>query len=302
MTVVSPATEADWSTRFLPFRRGWFETEHGRLHYVDHGPTDAPALVCLHGNPTWSFYYRHLIRALSNRYRVIALDHLGCGLSDKPDSFSYRLTDHVHNFGRLVQELGLSRYVLAVHDWGGAIGFGRAVEFPDELAGICVFNTAAFRSKRIPMSIALCRLPVVGSLGIQGMNGFLRVALLRCVSKPSRLTSEVVAGYLAPYDSWGARKAHLRFVQDIPLSPRHPSYSTLQGIEEGLSELRDHPMVIMWGGRDFCFDDSFYEEWRKRFPSAHAHHLDDCGHFVLEDGHEFIVPRLERFLDQEANW
>jgi haloalkane dehalogenase len=299
--VIAAATQPSIA-RYLPFRTGTLPTPAGRLHYVDDGPRDAPAVVFLHGNPTWSFYWRHLMRPLKHRYRVIALDHLGCGGSDKPADHPYRLQDHIENFGRLVEHLGLKRYALTVHDWGGAIGFGRAVDHPDEVAGLTVLNTAAFRSRRIPGSIALCRVPGFGAMAIRGLNAFLRVALLRCVVKRSRLTDDVVRGYLAPYDSWASRVAHLRFVQDIPLSPRHPSYSTLEHVERGLERLRGHPMLILWGGQDFCFDLEFYEEWRQRFPDADATVLEDCGHFVVEDGYEHILPRMERWLGHEVRW
>lgn len=286
---------AEW-----PFVARWFEHPHGRLHYIDEGPRDAPMLLCLHGNPTWSFYYRNLVHHLAGRVRVVALDHLGCGKSDKPQDGPYRLADHIDRLADFVDFLEVPRLSLAVHDWGGAIGMGWATERPDVVERLVVFNTAAFPSTRIPLSINACRIPGFGAVAIRGFNAFSRVALLRCVVDRSRLTPEVRSGYVSPYADWATRVAQLRFVQDIPMSPSHPSHARLERIASKLERLVDRPMLLVWGGRDFCFDVSFFEEWRRRFPGAESHYLDDAGHYVLEDAHERIGPWVSSFLEGAA--
>lgn len=283
-----------------PFRSHWLEVAGGRLHYLDEGPKDAPALLLLHGNPTWSFYWRTLIGPLAERYRVVVPDHLGCGLSDKPQDWSYTLAAHVANVRALAAHLGLEDLTLVMHDWGGAIGMGLAVEEPQRIARLAVMNTAAFPAAKMPLSIGLCRIPGVGALAIRGLNGFVRGALWRCVTHRERLTPEVVAGYLAPYDSWANRVANLRFVQDIPMSPKHPSHALLVRMGEASERLADRPMLIVWGGRDFVFDDWFYEEWRRRFPHAEAHYFADAGHWVVEDAHERIAPLLGALMEVRA--
>ncbi|MEM1026014.1 MAG: alpha/beta fold hydrolase [Myxococcota bacterium] len=298
--VLVGTTAAQPWRRLYPFEGRWVQVPAGRMHVVDEGPRDAPVMVLVHGNPTWSFYWRNVISALRHRYRVIAPDHLGCGLSDRPAHFSFRLAEHVDNLARVLDALEIDSYSLGVHDWGGAIGAGCALRAPERVDRLAVFNTAAFRSRRIPSSIALCRWPLFGPLAIQGFNAFARVALLRCICRRERVTPELSSGYLDPYDGWQAREALLRFVQDIPMRPEHPSWSTLTAIDEGLVALSGKPMLIMWGGQDFCFDRSFYEEWRRRFPQAEAHWLADCGHYVLEDAHEHIVPNLERLMERTS--
>jgi len=283
-----------------PFEARWFEHPHGRLHFVDEGPRDAPVLLCLHGNPTWSFYYRKLIRHLSFRFRVVALDHLGCGRSDKPTDGPYRLADHIDRLGEFVDDLGVDRLSLAVHDWGGAIGMGLATDRPSAIDKLVVFNTAAFPSPRIPLSINACRVPGFGAVAIRGLNLFSRVALFRCVVHRNRLTRAVREGYLRPYSDWNARVAQLRFVQDIPMTDRHPSRARLERIAGHLGRLRDRPMLLVWGGRDFCFDESFYREWRRRFPEAEARWVEDAGHYVLEDAHERIGPWVLDFMQRTA--
>jgi haloalkane dehalogenase len=291
----------DWLERHMPFPRRFVSVGEGRLHVIDDGPRDGPPLVMLHGNPTWSFHFREVIRAFGSTNRVVAVDHLGCGGSDKPPDGSYRLETHIRNVIRVMDELEVRGATLMVHDWGGAIGMGAALERPDLFERFIVTNTAAFPSRSMPFSIGLCRVPGFGAVAVRGLNAFARGALWRCVVKRSRLTSEVESGYLAPYGSWADRVALHRFVQDIPMSPAHPSFDRLRKIGEELHRLQERPMLIVWGGRDFCFHEEFFAEWRRRFPRAEAHFLEDCGHYVLEDGHEHLLPLVEAFLQKETS-
>jgi haloalkane dehalogenase len=223
-------------------------------------------------------------------------DHLGCGFSDKPADYPYRLRNHVDNLEQLLESLAIERCILVVHDWGGAIGMGWAGRHPERVAGMVVLNTAAFPFNRIPARIALCRWPVLGSLLIRGLNGFARAANHMAVTRP--MQPEIAQGFLAPYNSWHNRIAVHRFVQDIPMDPRHPSWETLTAIEQSLARLRDIPMLLCWGGRDFCFNKQFYDEWRRRFPEAEAHYFATAGHYVLEDGFAEIRPLIEGFLER----
>jgi cis-3-alkyl-4-acyloxetan-2-one decarboxylase len=290
---VAPAGAASDALRELyPFHTARLQLPGGAMSYVDEG--DGPPALLVHGNPTWSFYYRRLIAALRPAHRVIAPDHMGCGLSDKPQCYPYTLSTHVENLGRLVDALDLPQLDLVVHDWGGAIGMGWAVRNPARVRRIVVLNTAAFLSPRIPLRIAVCRTPVFGDLAVRGLNAFAGAAVRMAVERP--LDPAVAAGLLAPYDSWANRVAIQRFVRDIPLAPRHPSWAVVDAIDRELAALRRHPMLILWGGRDWCFSDHFLAGWLERFPDAHAVRFDDAGHYVLEDAHAQIVPRVVRFF------
>lgn len=266
------------------------------MNYVDEGEGDPVLMV--HGNPTWSFFYRRLILALRREYRCVAPDHIGCGLSDKPRDYPYILARHIENLERLVQELDLRNITLVCHDWGGAIGMGMAERHRARIKRLVVLNTAAFPSKRIPLRINLCRLPLFGPLAIRGFNLFARAAVRMAVVEPGRMTPNTVQGYLRPYNNWNNRVALLRFVQDIPMNSKHPSYPLLKEIGEGLDAFRDTPMLICWGGRDFCFNDEFLKEWRRRFPGAEVHRFAEAGHYVLEDAHEEIIPLVKSFLEK----
>jgi len=279
-----------------PWEGHWLDVDGGRLHYLDEGPRDAPTLLCLHGNPTWSFYWRAVVQRFSDRFRVVVPDHIGCGLSDKPQGWTYRLADHVGNVERLVDHLELGEIIPVVHDWGGAIGMGLATRRPAAIRALVVTNTAAFRSQQIPASIASCRIPGFGALAVRGLNGFARAATLRAVTRP--LTPVVRDALLFPYDSWANRIATLRFVEDIPLRPDHPSYDTLVDIEENLSGLTGRPMLILWGDDDFCFTPTFRAEWERRFPDAEVEAWEDVGHYVMEDAPDRVVGAMTSFLDR----
>ena len=277
-----------------PFQSHFHTLDGNRLHYVDEGEGDV--VVMVHGNPTWSYYYRRLIALLATEHRVIAVDHMGCGLSDKPQHYEYCLHNHIENLHSLLQHLQVGTFSLCVHDWGGAIGIGAVAKNPEALRKILVLNTAAFRSQRIPLRISVCRLPIVGELLVRGLNGFAAPALSMAVTR--KMDKEVAGAYLAPYDSWRNRVAVAAFVRDIPLSPDHPSYKTLVAVEQGLEKLQELevPMMICWGGKDFCFTKHFYDEWRERFPYADCHYFPEDGHYILEDGFDKIAPLAKRFF------
>jgi haloalkane dehalogenase len=281
-----------------PFQPHFLGTPAGTMHYVDEGPSDAPPILCVHGNPTWSFYYRRVARELAGDRRVLAPDHLGCGLSDKPQDWSYRLSDHVANLERFVLELDLRRITLVVHDWGGAIGCGVAARHPERFERLFLMNTAAFPVARLPLRIAVCKTPILGEFALRGLNAFARAAVTMAVEDVERMTPQVRRGYLAPYDSWRSRIATHRFVRDIPMSPRHASFAVLEAIDAGLVKLRDKPMRIAWGERDWCFTPTFRELWLERFPAAEVLALVHAGHYVLEDAHEQVLPWLSEFSRQ----
>jgi haloalkane dehalogenase len=287
-----PALNLESIRHLYPFRTARLGVPGGAISYVDEGA--GPPVVMVHGNPTWSIYFRHLIAALRGSHRVIVPDHMGCGLSDKPQTYPYRLSNHIENLTLLLRHLDLGPVDLVVHDWGGAIGMGWATRYPELVRRIVVLNTAAFLSPRLPLRIAVCRIPVFGDLALRGLNAFARAATSMAVAQPMGV--ELRRAYLLPYNSWANRIAQLRFVQDIPLRPAHPTWPVVDGIDRELATLRGKPMQILWGGKDWCFDDHFLAGWLGRFPAAQAFRFDHAGHYVLEDAHEEIAPRVVRFF------
>jgi len=290
-----------------PFAAHWFTTPSGaRMHYLDEGPAsnrsaNDEAVLMLHGNPTWSFYYAELVKAISLKLRCIVPDHIGMGLSEKPsaENYDYRLKTRIDDIAALVGSLGLRRVHLVVHDWGGAIGFGFAARHPKLIGRLVILNTAAFRSKRIPARIALCKLPLIGPAIVRGLNGFARPALTMSMARRALSHAERRA-LLFPYDSWANRVAVSGFVRDIPMNAAHPSWETLSEVEAGLGQFRQTPALILWGGCDFCFNQDFYDEWRRRLPQAEAHFYKDAGHYVLLDTADQAIPKIREFLTQSG--
>lgn len=278
-----------------PFESHWFEVDGHVQHYIDEG--EGPVLLMVHGNPTWSFAWRRLIKDLSHDYRVVAVDHLGCGFSEKPqDRRVYTLHEHIQRLASLVRLLGLQQITLFAHDWGGAIGMGCAGRLADRFQRFVLMNTGAFRSQAIPFRIALCRIPVLGTLGDRGLNLFARAALTMAVEKP--LSPAARAGFIAPYDSWSNRIAVHEFVQDIPLGPSHRSHATLMEVELSLEQFRDHPMQLVWGMKDWCFTPrDFLSEFCRRFPNAHSLELPRAGHYVFEDAPVELLKQVRIFLE-----
>jgi len=278
------------------FDSHWIRTPDGIQHYVDEG--SGPILLMVHGNPTWSFAWRHLIRDLSKNYRVIAIDHLGCGFSEKPADAEYTLDRHIHRLTELVCTLNLQDVTLFAHDWGGAIGMGCAGRHAERFSRFVLMNTAAFRSTRIPLRIAVCRIPGLGAFGMQGLNLFSIAALYMAVERP--LSAVAKAGLLAPFNSWSNRVAVKEFVHDIPMKPGHRSYQTLVQVEESLALHSDKPMQLIWGMKDWCFSPEFLREFEQRCPHAAVHEITEAGHYVFEDAHQEVIEVSRSFMNNHA--
>jgi len=287
-------------TELYPFTSRWFQQGSLKQHYLDEG--QGKPVVMVHGNPSWSFYYRELVRDLRSDHRAIAVDHIGCGYSDKPgdDEYEYSLQRRVDDLGRLIESLELDQKItLVVHDWGGMIGMGWAVDHPEMIERLVILNTAAFHlppTKKMPWQLSLGRDSKLGALLVRGFNAFSYGATYLAVKKP--MTAEIRAAYTEPYDSWDHRIATLRFVQDIPLRSGDRGYDLISRTAEKLKVFTDTPTLIAWGLKDFVFDHKFLDEWKNYLPKAEIHEYPDAGHYVLEDEKDRIVPLVRAFIDR----
>jgi len=283
-----------------PFASHFVDRGGLRYHYLDEGQGEP--VVMLHGNPTWSFYYRNLVLALRDSYRCIVPDHIGCGLSDKPgaDRYDFSLKSRIDDFTHLMDSLDVRRNVtLVVHDWGGMIGMAWAVRHPERIARLVILNTGAFhlpKSKSFPWALWLGRNTRFGAWLILRRNVFCRAAA-RVGVRRAPLDPTVREGLLAPYDSPANRLAVLRFVQTIPLRPSDPGYDIVDEVERGLQQLRDRPMLIGWGLKDFVFDQHFLAEWERRFPDATVLRFPDAGHYILEDAAPELIAGIKQFVE-----
>ena len=267
-------------------------------HYVDEGEGDP--IVCVHGNPTWSFYYRNLVLALKDRHRMIAVDHIGCGMSDKPNesSFDYRLTSHIDNLRDLIRELDLNRATLVAHDWGGPIGIGAVLHLLHRFRRIVLLNTGTYPPEKIPFILRVARSPIIGQLLVQGKNQFLKSSFKSATSKPEIWDDNLKAGYLAPYSNWSNRRGIYGFVRDIPPTKKHPTWNVLQYVADGFQKLQEMPIQMIWGMQDWCFSPEVLTRMRKLAPHAEVHELRDAGHYVMEDACEQVIDLIKEFLQR----
>jgi len=283
-----------------PFTGSYRIVNGHKLHVLDEGRGDT--VLMLHGNPTWSFYFRNLVLGLRDRYRVIAPDYIGCGLSDKPDehNYDYTLRRRVDDLAALIEQADIhGRITLLMHDWGGMIGMAYATRFPERIGRLVMLNTAAFhlpQAKKLPISLWLCRNTPLGELIIRDTGLFTSVLARWAVCSP--MERRVREGYLLPYRAAQDRTALLRFVQDIPLQPGDPSYGLVSEVQAKLPAFRQTPTLILWGDRDFVFDHHFLGEWRKILPAAEVHQFPNAGHYVLEDAGKEILPLLREFFER----
>jgi cis-3-alkyl-4-acyloxetan-2-one decarboxylase len=299
MTTSKPPIDMTGFRHLYPFTSHFLKIGGLSYHYLDEGRGDP--VVMVHGNPTWSFYFRNLVRGLSPDYRVIVPDHMGCGLSDKPgeDQYDFRLSSRIRDLELLLDHLGPDKPVtLILHDWGGVIGLGYALRHPDRISRIILMNTAAFfppKEKKLPLRLHLLkRFKAMARMAVLGGNLFSRAALVMAPRKA--LGRDVKKGLCAPYNSWNNRLATLKFVEDIPLVPSDPSYSLLLWLDHHLCRLSPTPMLILWGMHDFVFDPDYLSEWRRRFPQARIHCYPDAGHYLLEDEPDGTLTDILNFL------
>ncbi len=291
-----------------PFEPHWYQTEDGRLHYIDEGPRDGHPVVFLHGNPTWGYLYRHLIHPLLTAgFRVIAPDYLGFGRSDKPDDPSlYRIPRHAARIEQLLVSLDLRGATVVPHDWGGPIGMAWAGRHPERIRSLVIFNTIAHRPKEaveLPIPLHLMRAPLIGELLVKGAHAFVRGFMFRAaLVHPERLGPDERQAYLAPHPSWSSRTSILVFPREIPAGPDGPVSDFLESVHKGVKLLRSKPTFIAWGMKDLAFAPSILDDyWLADFPDAQVLRLPDAGHYLQEDAHEEILPALLQFLRQAEN-
>lgn len=282
----------DWLDRSLyPFDSQYLSLAEGRLHYVDRG-TGSPVLA-VHGTPTWSFLYRELIASLSDRYRVVAPDHLGFGLSEKPEAAGYRPADHAERLARLVDRLGLEGITLVVHDFGGPIGLSYAVERPENVDRLVLCNTWLWSlddDRTARWASRLARGPV-GRLLYRRFNVSPRLLLKLAWGDRTALTAAVHRHYTGPFGSPGERTAPWVLARELIGSGEW--YESLWGRR---SRLRDKPALVCWGLADPAFGESYLERWEGVLADAEVVRLPDVGHFVPDEAAATVVTAVTAFL------
>jgi haloalkane dehalogenase len=274
-----------------PFEPHYFPTPSGRTHYVDEG-TGEP-IVFVHGNPSWSFEFRRLIKGLRARYRCIALDHLGFGLSDKPQDFSYLPSAHAENLERLLESLDLRGCTLHVQDWGGPIGLSYALAHPDRVRRLVISNTWMWPVNHV-LKFRLFSAIVGGPLGryrIRTANTFVRKDMPGAFGEPTRLSPEIHTQYIEVFPTPESRKPS--WVLPGQIIGSTPWLERLWSQRGRLSTKR---VLLAWGMKDIGFGRKELQRWRSLFPGASLLTFPDGGHFLAEEKSEAMLPALRQFL------
>ena len=296
------ADAAPWLDRdVFPFSSRWLGLSEGRVHYVDEGQAAGAGgrepIVFVHGTPSWSFEYRRLIRALGTSHRCIAFDHLGFGLSERPTAFGYRPEDHARVFAEFVAALGLERFTLVVHDFGGPIALPFAQAHPERIARLVVMNSFMwpFEDPKL-MQQARVAGSWLGRLLYRYLNFSLRVLMPFAYGDKRRLTPRVHAQYLAPFRAPAARETVL-WALARSLLGSHAHYASLWQRREGLVAI---PSLVLWGERDRAFPANYLERWREALPQAEVEAIADAGHWPHEERPDLVLEALQRFLTKHA--
>jgi len=285
-------TRPHWVPEQLyPFESRYVDVDNARLHYLDEGGT-GPPLLLLHGNPTWSFLYRDVIKALRDRFRCIAVDLPGFGLSSTPSEYGYTPAEHADILEHFVLQLDLHDVTMMAQDWGGPIGFAVATRHPDRFARFVIGNTWAWpmTDRRTRFFSGLMGGPI-GRYLITHRNLFVERMLPSGV-KSGKLSDEVMEAYRGPFSNREARRAtHI-----LPHEIVH-SKAFLEEVESGLGVLSDRPALILWPTKDFAFGEAERKRWEEIFPNHHTVLLEGAGHFIQEDAPEKIVAAIRNW-----NW
>ena len=276
--------------------RTWHVLDSWALRGNDNATPDL-TLLCVHGNPSWSFLWRDLLTTLPGNFRVIAVDQLDMGFSERT-GIKRALARRIDDLCELTAHIGLAGPVVTVaHDWGGPVSLGWALRHRAPVArtdadthgqgsvllhGVVLTNTAVHQPAhaKAPAVIRLVRSTALLKLVTVKTSAFIRGAVF--MSRPA-LSPQVSAGFHAPYNKPSRRAAIADFVNDIPLDPEHESKSTLDKIADGLSTLADIPALLLWGPRDKVFSNLYLHDLEKRLPHASVHRYPTAAHFVTED-------------------
>jgi haloalkane dehalogenase len=263
-----------------PWQPSWLESGAGRLHYVREG--DGPRVVLVHGTPTWSYEWRHVIRALRGTHEVVAVDHLGFGRSDRPETAVYTPEAHAARFSRAMTTLAPDGPVaLVVHDFGGPIALDWVLENVHRISHLVIVNSWMWPLDDDPTMARAARLAGSGLFRLlyRHANASLRLVMPSAYGTRSRLTRSIHAQYLAPFAEADSRERVL-FALAKSLAGSSRYYASLWSRRQRLADV---PVTILWGMRDSAFKPSMLDRWKEALPHAAVHRFDDAGHWPHEE-------------------
>lgn len=281
----------EWLDKSLyPFKQNKLELEAGKMNYIDEGKGEV--ILFIHGTPTWSFLYRDFVKDLSKDYRCIAIDHIGFGLSEKPDNFSGTPQDHAKNLSEFMQKMNLKNVTLVVHDFGGPIGFGAALQNSNRIKNVVVFNTWLWATEGDPFAMEIDKIvnSKEGEAAYIDLNYSPTVLLKQAFSNPDNLSEEVHQHYINPFPTKQSRYALLNIGKAFV-----GSSDWYQKQWDNLDKLENKNWLFIWGTKDPFLNTGYLTKWTTRLPNATVLKY-DCGHFVQEENTKEAIAAIRSFM------
>jgi len=274
-----------------PFKPRYEMINGFKMHYVDEG--NGEPIVCVHGMPTWGYLYRKFINQLSSTNRMVAPDQMGFGKSDVPQDKEYRMREHVNNLKDLLIKLDLWKITLVVQDWGGPIGFGFAVDFPDRIKRLVIMNTSVgvMSEDKTPWYAPLEERGIYNQF-IMNIEGLIKNGILN----KRNITNEMIEAYTTPFPEEKYYRGALAWPKDIPVGKSHPSASDMQYVRDNLDKLSDKEKILIWGLKDPIFPERTIGWWNKIYPNIETHKIPTASHFLQEDAPEQIISIIQDFI------
>jgi len=289
---LSKKTPAWLDRELFPFRSRFLNVDGCEVHYIDEG--QGQPLLLLHGNPTWSFLYRTIVKELRGRFRCIALDYPGFGLSTPSTGYDFRPASHAKIVQGFVEKLGLNNLLLMVQDWGGPIGLTVATQEPYRVSGLIIGNTWAWpvdgdaHFERFSKLIG----GPVGHFLIRNFNAFVNFLIPAGTTK-SKLSKSEMNSYRMPFANRDLREPTYIFPREIL-----GSKDFLADLERQLPKLRNLPVLILWGDKDFAFREKERRRFEALFPNNKLVVLKGAGHFIQEDAPLEIAAAIKNWREK----
>lgn len=290
-------TNHTWLDRqAYPFTSKYFSVNGHQLHYVDEG--EGPVVLFVHGTPSWSFDYRHLIQHLSGSFRCIAIDLMGFGLSDKPKGYDYGTSKHVKVLTQFIDHLQLSDLHLVLHDFGGVIGMAYALDRPKQIQSITMFNSWLWDASEEPefqKSAKILRSPLLPFMYLR-LNFSPRFLIPKSYFNTAKLPKSVHRHYTKVFSKAAERHGPLAFARSI-LNDQ----AWFGSLWEKIHRLEEKPILFIWGMQDPFVLPKYLDKYASAFSNAQIHRLEDCGHFPQEEKKEEVLESVGKFLDQQTS-
>jgi haloalkane dehalogenase len=280
-------TRPAWvDNELFPFESRFLEVNGANVHYIDEG--EGPVFLALHGNPTWSFLYRHIVAGLKDRFRCIALDYPGFGLSTAPAGYRYTIAEHAHVVEGFVEQLGLRDITMMVQDWGGPIGFWVATHHPDRFRAFVIGNTWAWpvTEPNFRWFSKILGSSILGGLLVKQADLFVNVFMKGGIKRKKLDTAEQ-AMYKRPHPTPASR-------EPVHVMPREilTAHELLADVESGFPRVADKPALIVWGDKDQAFKEPQRQRWESTFPQHRTHILHGASHYIQEDAPDEIIAAI----------